>query len=96
MKTLSYEKSGVHDVIKILSNKNRYSIMKLILKARNDYCVRELSEALGISQSATSHQLAYLEACGVVRSVRTGKTKCYIPTNSTFTKKITKVINSLK
>ncbi|NCN41318.1 winged helix-turn-helix transcriptional regulator [bacterium] len=96
MKTLSYDKSSAaYVVIRILSNKNRYLMMKLILNAKNDYCVHELSEAVGISQSATSHQLAYLEARGAVRSVRTGKTKCYLPTNSPLTKKLAKVISSL-
>jgi DNA-binding transcriptional ArsR family regulator len=33
-------------------------------------CVYKLSEAVDISQSATSHQLAYLEARGIVKSVR--------------------------
>lgn len=70
--------------------------MKLILNAKNDYCVHELSEAIGMTQSATSHQLAYLEARGLVKSVRTGKTKCFMPTNSTLTRKILAVINSLK
>lgn len=69
--------------------------MKVILNAKNDYCVHELSEVLGISQSATSHQLAYLEAHGVVKGVRMGKTKCYMPTDSATTKKISKVIRFL-
>jgi predicted transcriptional regulator len=85
----------ISSVIKILSNVSRYSILKLITRARKDYCVHELAKAVGISQSATSHQLAYLEACGVVESIRTGKTKCYLPTNSNLTKKIIKTINSL-
>lgn len=96
MKKLSYDKSGAIEALRILSNANRLSIMKLILNAKNDYCVQELSVAIGVSQSATSHQLAYLEARGVVRSVRTGKTKCYLPTKSPLTKKLDRVINSLK
>lgn len=97
MKKLSYDKnSAASTVIKFLSNKSRYLMMNLIMNAKNDYCVHELSEAIGMSQSATSHQLAYLEARGVLRSVRTGKTKCYLPTNSPLTKKLAKVINSLK
>ncbi|MBI2673811.1 MAG: helix-turn-helix transcriptional regulator [Candidatus Zambryskibacteria bacterium] len=59
-------------------------------------CVHELSEAVGISQSSTSHQLAYLEARGLVKSVRMGKTMCYEPTNVLLTKKVAKVIESLK
>lgn len=82
--------------IKILSNANRYAIMKLLLNAKQDLCVHELSEAIGISQSATSHQLAHLEARGVVESARMGKTKCYVPTDAPLTKRIEKVIESLK
>ncbi|PIQ66492.1 MAG: hypothetical protein COV96_01170 [Candidatus Zambryskibacteria bacterium CG11_big_fil_rev_8_21_14_0_20_42_18] len=82
--------------MKILSNANRYAIMKLILNAKNDYCVHELSRTMGISQSATSHQLAYLEARGVVQSTRTGKTKCYLPTTSPLARKLARVIQSLK
>lgn len=82
-------------VLKILSNKNRYVIMKTLLSAKRDLCVHELSEIAGISQSATSHQLAYLEARGVVEGTRTGKTKCYLPTASPITKKVAAVINTL-
>lgn len=82
--------------IKILSNAHRYAIMKLLLNAKQDLCVHELSETIGISQSATSHQLAHLEARGVVESARMGKTKCYMPTDAPLTKKIEKIIESLK
>jgi len=83
-------------VMKILSNTNRYDLMKLLLNTKRDLCVHELSEIVGISQSATSHQLAYLEARGVVKSIRMGKTKCYLPTGAPLTKKVAKVIESLK
>jgi predicted transcriptional regulator len=81
--------------MKILSNTNRYDLLKLLLNTKRDLCVHELSEKVGISQSATSHQLAYLEALGVVRSVRTGRTKCYVPTDASLTRKVAKVIKSL-
>ena len=82
--------------MKILSNSNRYDLMKLLINTKRDLCVYELSENVGISQSATSHQLAYLEAQGVVKSIRMGKTKCYLPTDAPLTKKVAKVIDSLK
>lgn len=93
--------SGAHSdsarsAMKILSNANRYDLMKLLLGTKRDLCVHELSETVGISQSATSHQLAYLEARGVVKSIRMGKTKCYLPTTAPLTKKIAHVIASLK
>ncbi|MEX2515103.1 MAG: winged helix-turn-helix domain-containing protein [Candidatus Paceibacterota bacterium] len=83
-------------VLKILNNKNRFAIMQLLLNADEDLCVYELSQAVGISQSATSHQLANLEAYGVVRGVRDGRTKCYVPTDTSLTDKIAHVINSLE
>jgi len=82
-------------IIKILSNGNRYAIMKTLFNAKRDLCVHELSETVGISQSATSHCLAYLEARGVVTYVRMGKTKCYQPTDTLFARKIHKVIKIL-
>ncbi|MDZ7725963.1 MAG: winged helix-turn-helix domain-containing protein [Candidatus Campbellbacteria bacterium] len=82
--------------IKTLSNSHRFNLMKVLLSTKRDLCVNELSEAIGISQSATSHQLSFLEAQGVVKSVRTGKTKCYLPTDTKLTEKIAKVIESLK
>lgn len=88
--------SIAHAAIKILSNTNRYAIIKLLLSTKRDLCVHELSETIGISQSATSHQLAYLEGRGVVKSVRMGRTKCYLPTESVLTKKVAGVIQSLK
>jgi len=89
------EKSSL-DAIKVVSNANRYAILKLLFEVKEDICVHEISERLGISQSATSHQLAYLEARGVVRGVRMGKTKCYIPTDSLLAKRVQAVIKSLK
>lgn len=96
MKKSSYNKTEVLTALKILSNDSRYSILELIINAKNDYCVHELAKAVGMSQSATSHQLAYLEAYGVVKSLRTGKTKCYLPTSSPLSKKLIKVIKSIK
>ena len=70
--------------------------MKLLLSTKRDLCVHEVSEIIGMSQSATSHQLAYLEAQGVVEGHRMGQTMCYMPTGSTLTRKVEKVIQSLK
>jgi len=83
-------------VIKILSNTNRYAIMKLLLNTKKDLCVHEISEMAGMSQSATSHQLSYLEARGVITNVRMGKARCYLPTNSVLTSKIERVIEFLE
>jgi len=98
---LSYKKQqkaperNAKAALKVLSNEHRYFIMKVLLSSSKDLCVHELAEEIGISQSHASHQLAYLEACGVVESVRDGRAKCYIPTDSPLTQKLRSVIKSL-
>ncbi len=88
--------NDTRSVMRILSNINRYHLMSLLISTKRNLCVYELSEHIGLSQSATSHQLAYLEARGVVKSIRIGRTKCYFPTHTNLTKKIRTVINALK
>lgn len=95
-KTKADPDTSAQTAIKVLSNKNRFAIMQLIFGAEEDLCVHEISEAVGISQSATSHQLAFLEAHGVVEGVRHGRTKCYVPTDVKLTKKVARVITSLE
>ncbi|MEX0934000.1 MAG: metalloregulator ArsR/SmtB family transcription factor [Candidatus Paceibacterota bacterium] len=83
-------------IIKILANRSRYSIMALLLGSERDLCVHEISERLSMTQSATSHQLSFLEGCGVVESVRMGKTKCYLPTTTARSRKINGIIKLLR
>jgi len=84
------------DSIKILSNANRFAIMSLLFEAKKDLCVSEIAEAIGISQSLASHQLAYLEARGVVEGHRMGQMICYITSATPLSKKVARVIQSLK
>lgn len=82
--------------IKILSNPNRFAIMSLLFGAKKDLCVNEIAEAIGISQSLASHHLAYLEARGVVKGHRMGQMICYTPSATLLSKKVARVIRSLK
>ncbi|MEK7614009.1 MAG: metalloregulator ArsR/SmtB family transcription factor [Patescibacteria group bacterium] len=101
MTILSYKSSRVSTrinptlVLKILCNSSRYTLIKSLLSARKDLCVQEIAELASLSQSATSHQLAYLEARGVVHSVRMGKTKCYFLTNTPIARRIARIIEVL-
>jgi len=83
-------------IMKILCNPNRFAILSLLSDITNDICVNEIAEKVGISQSLASHQLSYLEARGIVKSMRMGKTICYELDTSTLVKKSVKVINLLK
>ena len=86
---------GVLTACRILANPTRHNILSLLVAARSEkkeLCVNEIGGAIGASQSATSHQLALLEAYGVVEGVRMGQTTCYDLTNAPLTKTIEKII----
>jgi len=83
-------------IIKILCNPNRFATISLLSGSKKDFCVSEIAKEVGISQSLASHQLSYLEARGVVHSMRMGQSMCYILTVSPVTKKIVGVIKLLK
>lgn len=80
---------------KILASSTRYRILRELSAARSarrEMCVGEIAEAVGLSQSAISHQLALLEAYGVVAGERMGQTTCYDFTSSPLTKDIERTI----
>ncbi|MHB1316751.1 MAG: ArsR/SmtB family transcription factor [Minisyncoccota bacterium] len=83
-------------VIKILCNPNRFAIVFLLSGTKKDFCVSEIAKEVGISQSLTSHQLSYLEARGIVNSVRMGQSMCYMLSTLPITKKVVGVIKLLK
>jgi len=58
------------ELFKILSVDTRIEIIELLKK--EDKCVNDLAEALGISQSAVSQHLRVLKAAGFVRGHRNG------------------------
>ena len=84
---------------KILSNQARYNILSALVTAQKkskELCVSEIADAIDMSQSATSHQLALLEAHGVVKGNRMGKTTCYDLADSPLSKDIEKIIHAFK
>ena len=83
-------------VIKILCNPNRFAIISLLSGTKKNFCVGEIAEEVGISQSLASHHLSYLGARGVVKNIRMGQSMCYILTTSLITKKIVEVLKLLK
>ena len=60
---------------KILSDKTRLSILIELLDG--SLCVMHIAERVGMSQSATSHQLAILRKSDMVRVKRNGKSIVY-------------------
>ncbi len=60
---------------KALSNPGRISILDLLRKGPRS--VSEISEGLGVEQTAVSHSLKCLAFCGLVTGQRFGKTRVY-------------------
>ena len=60
---------------KVIADKTRIRILFALLGG--NLCVMHISEAVGMSQSATSHQLAILRRSKLVKASRSGKTLVY-------------------
>jgi len=82
-------------LMKMLSNKNRLKILQSIYTAKKDLCVNEISKLTKISQSLTSHQLAYLSARGVIEGHRIGQTMCYTPAKNKLANKLLELLKSI-
>lgn len=80
-------------IMKILSSRTRFKIISILMNADRDLCVNEIADAIGMSHSATSHQLSKLEDRGIVQSFRTGQTVCYEIQRSSITGELISVIN---
>ena len=65
------ELEGVANLFKILGDPTRARIVTALDNKK--VCVCDLAEALGMTKSAVSHQLAILKANNIVKSRRSGK-----------------------
>ena len=63
------------DFFKAIADSTRLRILIALLGG--NLCVMHISEAVGLSQSATSHQLAILRRAKLVKTSRSGKTLIY-------------------
>jgi ArsR family transcriptional regulator len=59
------------ELFKVFGDSSRIRILFVLFEA--EVCVCDLAEALSMTQSAISHQLAILKRCKLVRSRREGK-----------------------
>lgn len=76
MRLLSPEQIGdVAEVFRLLGEPNRLRIVLACLEA--DRTVGEIGEALGLSQSLTSHHLRLLRTARILRAVRVGRHVAY-------------------
>ena len=63
------------DLFKVLGDMTRVKILSALL--RSELCVCDLSEIIGMGQSAVSHQLRVLRASKIVKYRRDGKSIFY-------------------
>jgi ArsR family transcriptional regulator, lead/cadmium/zinc/bismuth-responsive transcriptional repressor len=59
------------DLFRALADPTRVRILSAV--AETEVCVNDLAEALGMGQSAVSHQLSYLREARLVRARRDGR-----------------------
>lgn len=82
-------------VSKILSSCTRYNILVTLLlseEAGKEACVKEVAHAIAHSPSSTSHQIALLEAHGIIEGVKRGQQVCYAITHTPLAERIRKII----
>lgn len=63
------------DVFKVLGDPTRLRILRVLMN--QEVCVRDISDELGMGQSAVSHQLRILRDARLVQFRRDGKTVYY-------------------
>ena len=66
----------IADLFKGFADPTRVHILSLLL-VHGELCVTDISEAVGLSQSAVSHQLSVLKAARLIKSRREGKQMYY-------------------
>jgi DNA-binding transcriptional ArsR family regulator len=63
-------------IFKVLGSESALKIF-VFLGARHKTGVTEIARSVGLSMSATSHQLSKMESAGLLTSERCGRTVCY-------------------
>ena len=82
-------------LLKLLGDETRLKILRVLAGSGGEVCVKELAGMVGVSPSATSHQLAKLEMHGVVEAHRDGQTVCYTLRETETVEKILSILNIL-
>lgn len=70
-----YLLSGLSEFFKIFSDATRLRILDVLLNGEK--CVKDIAEAIDVSQSAVSHQLKNLRVANLVKAEKNGQTVKY-------------------
>ena len=66
---------GLTEIFRVLGDPTRVRILDVLSRA--EVCVQDLATALGLSESAVSHQLRLLRSARIVRARRAGRNVFY-------------------
>ncbi|MGQ4555013.1 metalloregulator ArsR/SmtB family transcription factor [Halobellus sp. GM3] len=69
------------DVLSALANETRYTLVRVLVAAREELCVCELHAVVDVSESGLSHALSALVDAGLVDGRKDGRWKKYRATN---------------
>lgn len=73
------------DVLSALANETRYTLLSLLVEAREELCVCEMNAVVDVSESGLSHALSKLVDAGLADSRKDGRWKNYWATNRGIT-----------
>jgi DNA-binding transcriptional ArsR family regulator len=69
------------DVLSALANETRYTLVRVLVAAREELCVCELNAVVDVTESGLSHALSALVDAGLVTARKDGRWKKYRATN---------------
>lgn len=73
------------DVLAALADETRYTLMRVLVAAREELCVCELHAVVDVSESGLSHALSGLVDAGLVEGRKDGRWKKYRATTRAIT-----------
>ena len=82
-------------IFKLLGDGTRCRILFALKKNPDGMYVYEIADTIGMSHSATSHQLATLERGGLVSSYKDGQTVLYMLTPGSRTQGLIKALSQV-
>lgn len=75
--TLTRSEERLVNILQLLGDKTRYKMFKILL-SKEEFCVSEVADKVGISVPAASQHFRIFELVGLVYKRRYGKMICYV------------------
>ena len=82
-------------ILHIISNSKRVRIIEVLAQSKKALCVRQISEAVEISQTSASQYLSYLTMQDVTKPHPKGRTVYYTLRKNELVKKLYQIIKIL-